>query len=87
MNLPDASPTLQCIGCGRQEAVVDVAWLTVYIAAGPCEVSVDVCTECQRTAKLTEEKLVQLVELVERAVRERLRFHVADAMMREEVRS
>ena len=77
-------PMVQCIGCGRQESVVDVAWLTVYIAAGPCEVSVDVCTECQRTARLTEEKVVQLVE---RYVRERLRFQVADAMMREEVRS
>ena len=78
-----APPQVQCVGCGRQEAVWDVAWLEVAISAGPCEVRVDVCTDCQRTARLTEEKVVASVE---RYVRERLRFQVADAMMREEVR-
>jgi hypothetical protein len=61
----------------------DVAWLPVYIAAGPCEVRVDVCTDCQRVGRLTEEKLIGMVE---RYVREKLRFHVADAMNRTEVR-
>lgn len=76
--------SVTCSGCGRTEEAQDIAWLAVYIAAGPCEVHVDVCTDCQRMGRLTEENVVQLVE---RYVRERLRFQVADAMMREEVRS
>ena len=73
-------PTIQCATCGRVEAMADVAWIPVYIAAGPCEVHVDVCPDCQRTGKLTEEKLIRMVEAY---VREKLRFYVADAMMRE----
>lgn len=72
--------SVTCSGCGRSEEVQDIAWLAVYIAAGPCEVSVSVCGDCQRTARLTEE---QVVLAVARYAQEKLRFIVADAMMRE----
>ena len=69
-----------CSGCGRIENALDIAWLTIYIAAGPCEVSVSICGDCERAAHLTEEALLAAVE---RYVREKLRFTVAVAMMRE----
>ena len=78
--LEDVLGSVTCSGCGRIENALDIAWLTIYIAAGPFEVSVSVCGDCQRTAHLTEEVLLTAVE---RDVREKLRFMVGDAMMRQ----
>ena len=70
-----------CAGCGRPRDD-EGGWLALTIHAGTCTVRLTVCTGCQQTAQLTEEHVVQLIA---QAVRERLRFRVADAMMREEV--
>lgn len=74
---------VMCAGCGTFAVLQDVAWEEVRIQAGLTATLLYLCGDCQRVAHLSERTLVAAVTGY---VRERMRFTVADAMARTEVR-